>query len=209
MNKTLEDIFKEDIKELDARAEERRKDVANALACEIGKQAKTFDISEIIIKYSQDIDDGNTKVSYKFLLQDGYSDSDYMFWKWDESIERLASKIVDYISYIEELRMKYPVLAKQNDHIQKFRDFTRNCKIKHNGYTYNGTVHAELCGYLKLPNTTSCSCGGGDYELRRTPGRVKDFNDNIDTLCLFLSDCIAELRTMKLKEDVVSDEVKA
>ena len=60
---------------------------------------------------------------------------------------------------------------------------------------------AELCGYLKLPNTTSCGFGGGDYEIKKTPRRVKDFNENIDRLCLFFADCIGELRGMKLKED--------
>lgn len=102
------------------------------------------------------------------------------------------------------MRKQYPSYARQNDHIQKYRKYQRACKLYDDGYRKDAYLKAELCEYLKLPNTTDCSVGGGDYEIKKTPKRVRDFNENIDRLCLFLSDCIAELRGMKLKESEVS-----
>ena len=113
--------------------------------------------------------------------------------------EKCLSKIDDivkHILYIEQLRKDYPNYAAQNDYIQKHRKFFRKCKSSHSDCE-EFYIKAELCGMLKLPNTTDCGFGGGDYEIKKTPKRVKDFKSNIDNLCLFMSDCIAELRQMK------------
>lgn len=41
---------------------------------------------------------------------------------------------------------------------------------------------------------------------KKTPKRVKDFKSNIDNLCLFMSDCIAELRQMKREIEEIEEE---
>ena len=67
------------------------------------------------------------------------------------------------------------------------------------GYKRDCYFTVNLASYLKLPNTTSCSCGGGDYEIKRTPKRVEEYNKNIDVVIDNLLDCIAELKMKKYK----------
>lgn len=140
-------------------------------------------------------------VKYEFTLPDGFSQQDSCFWAWDVSVEDIVERIVKNVSYIEKLREEYPEFAKANDLIQAKRKYDRTVNLSHFGYIHQAKLSADLCDYMKLPNLTSCSFGGGDYEIKRTPKRVSDFNQNIDILCNFLVDCIAELRTMKIKED--------
>lgn len=136
-------------------------------------------------------------VRYIFELDDGYTQEDSVWWSWDVSIGEKAGAIVKSVAYIKKLREQYPLYARANDFIQSHRNYERSINLFHRGVIHPAKVSANLCEYLKLPNQTSCSIGGGDYEIKRTPGRLEDYNNNIDRLCLFLADCIAELRSMK------------
>lgn len=190
---TYGEIKNADYEEIDKRKAEREKeilDMLNNLLSESG-----YEVSDINFEKH----DGAGSIEYHFKLSDGFEQTNSYYWKWNESVEEAVEKIKNCIEYIEKLRNQYPDYAKQNDHIQKCRKYQKVCKLMDDGYPRDAYLKAELCGYLKLPNTTNCSCGGGDYEIKKTPRRVKDFNENIDKLCLFLADCIAELRGMKLK----------
>jgi len=138
-------------------------------------------------------------VNIMFVL-DGHEQEDRMLWKFDESMEEFAVKTKRHIDYIKELRQKYPEYCKQNDFIQSHGKFNKKLVLTHMGYHREFNFHVELADYLKLPNTTTCSCGGGDYEIKRTPKRVKEYNQNIDLAINFLIDCIAELKPQKYTE---------
>ena len=194
---TYGDIKNADYEERKHRKAEREKEVfdtLNRLLVESG-----YEVSGIDINFEKYEEAGS--IGYHFKLSDGFEQEDSHYWEWQESVEEAAEKIKKHIDYISELRKQYPEFAKQNDYIQEHRKYGRVCKLYDEGYLREVRLLAELCGYLKLPNTTSCGFGGGDYEIKKTPRRVKDFNENIDRLCLFLADCIGELRGMKLKED--------
>lgn len=163
-----------------------------------GFQKIGYEFSNVSVDFEKYEEAG--EVRYDFKLSDGYIQTDSAYWKWDESVSDIVLNIKRHVEYIEKLRLDYPEYALHNDHIQKYRKFERTCKLTDNGFSREAHISALLCGYLKLPNTTECSVGGGDYELLRTPQRVDDFNNNIDTLCLFLIDCIGELRGMKIKK---------
>lgn len=194
---TYGDIKNSDYEERKQRKAEREKEVydtLNRLIAEYG-----YEVSGIDINFEKYEEAGS--IGYHFKLSDGFEQEDSHYWEWQESVEEAAEKIKKHIDYIAELRKQYPEFAKQNDYIQAHRKYGRVCKLYNEGYLMEVRLLAELCGYLKLPNTTSCGFGGGDYEIKKTPRRVKDFNENIDRLCLFFADCIGELRGMKLKED--------
>lgn len=135
-------------------------------------------------------------VSLSFELKDGFKQQDNFYWEWNESIKEISDTIIKHCLYIQKLREEYPSYAMQNDYIQGHRVFNRSCKLAHSN-TKTFVIVSELCGKLKLPNSTDYSCGGGDYEFKKTPERVRDFKKNVDNICLFMSDCIAELRQMK------------
>jgi len=139
-------------------------------------------------------------VNIKFVLG-GYEQEDRILWRSDESIEDFVAKTKRHIDYIEELRQKYPEYCKENDFIQSHSKFNKKLVLTHMGYHREFYLNIELADYLKLPNTTSCSCGGGDYEIKRTPKRVKEYNQNIDLTIGFLLDCITELKSQKYTED--------
>ncbi len=193
---TYGEIKNADYEEREKRKAEREKEVLDELQKLLSEN--DYEVSCIEINFEKYDEAGS--IEYRFKLSDGFEQTDTYYWKWNESVEEAAEKIKKHIEYIEELRNKYPDYAKKNDHIQKHRKYQKVCKLTDEGYPREAYLKAELCGYLKLPNTTNCSCGGGDYEIKKTPRRVKDFNENIDKLCLFLADCIGELRGMKLKE---------
>ena len=194
---TYGDIKNADYEERKQRKAEREKEVFDTLNRSLVESG--YEVSGIDINFEKYEEAGS--IGYHFKLSDGFEQEDSHYWKWQESVEEAAEKIKKHIDYISELRKQYPGFAVQNDHIQKYRKYQRVCKLYDDGYCKEAYLKAELCEYLKLPNTTDCSVGGGDYELKRTPRRVKDFNENIDRLCLFLADCIGELRGMKLKEN--------
>lgn len=194
---TYGDIKNADYEERKKRKSEREKEVYDTLATLLSESE--YEVSDIKINFEKYEEAGY--IDYHFKLSDGFEQDDGYYWNWQESVEEATEKIKGHIDYIVELRNKYPDYAKQNDYIQKHRKYEKKCKLMDRGYSREVDLSAELCGYLKLPNTTSCGFGGGDYELKKTPERVKDFNENIDKLCLFLADCIGELRGIKLKEN--------
>ncbi len=198
---TYGDIKNSDYEERKKRKEEREKEVYETLNNLLSESG--YRVSDIDINFEKYEEAGS--IAYHFKLSDGFGQEDSHYWGWQESVEEAAQKIKEHIDYIAELRKQYPDFARQNDYVQKHRKYERVCKLYDRGYPREVCLDAELCGYLKLPNTTSCSFGGGDYELKKTPRRVKDFNENIDRLCLFLADCIGELRNMKFKENEISD----
>ena len=199
---TYGEILNADYKEAEMRLKEREKEVYKTLKNLIFES--DYKVRKIKICFRKYEEAG--EISYHFILPDGYEQDDTYYWKWSESVEEASERIKKKIDYIVELRKKYPKYAAWNDHIQKFREYERECKLLDRGYETTAKLSAELCGYLKLPNTTSCGFGGGDYEIKRTPERVKDFNENIDKLCLFLADCMSELRRMKLENEVMKDD---
>ena len=184
------DIFKD----INKTKNERKHQVCNELTsqlCNLG-----YYISNLELDFDKYEDGGY--ITYDFTLQDGFSQSNSVLWKLNESIREVVTEIIKQIDYIQKLREQYPEYAKQNDYIQANRVFERECKLFDMGYIKHAYLKADLCGYLKLPNIVEGSFGGGDYEIKRTPKRVSDFNNNIDTLCLFLADCISDLRKLKL-----------
>lgn len=194
---TYGDIKNSDYEERKQRKEKREKEVYETLN-ELLKESG-YEVSGININFEKHEEAGS--IGYHFKLSDGFEQEDIHYWKWQESVEEAAQKIKKHIDYVAGLRKQYPEFARQNDYIQEHRKYGRICKLYDGGFPREVRLQAELCGYLKLPNTTNCSAGGGDYELKKTPRRVKDFNENIDRLCLFLADCIGELRSIKLKEN--------
>lgn len=148
----------------------------------------------------KDSEDDSLNIDAEFTL-DEYTQNDTLYWGYSEDIEEFVQKVKRRIDYIKKLRADYPDFCKQNDFIQSNRNYTKTLSLTHMGYERNFGFTLELADYLKLPNTTSCSTGGGDYEIKRTPKRVEEYNKNIDTAVDFLIDCIAELRSKKYKED--------
>lgn len=199
---TYGEILNADNKEAEMRKNEREKEVYETLK-NILYQAD-YEVTEIKIFFQEYEEAG--KIEYHFILSDGYEQDDSYYWSWEETVEKASERIKKHIDYIAQLRKQYPEYAAWNDHIQKFREYEKECVLLDRGYERTAKISAELCGYLKLPNTTSCSFGGGDYEIKKTPQRVKDFNENIDKLCLFLADCISELRGLKVKSEVMKDD---
>ncbi len=186
------DIFK-DINKI---KNERKHQVCNALSkqlCKIG-----YNISNLELDFDKYEDGGY--ITYDFTLQDGFSQNNSVLWKRDESIEKVVKEIIKQIDYIQKLREQYPEYARQNDYIQANRVFEKECTLFDMEYKEHVYLKANLCGYLKLPNIVEHGFGGGDYEIKRTPKRVSDFNKNIDTLCLFLADCISDLRKLKTSD---------
>lgn len=189
---TLGDMREAERKERDLQRENRNQELLKELLEKLDNpEIKFHDANVDLEKY-----DKAGCVSLSFELKDGFKQEDDFYWEWNESVDDIADKIVKHILYIEQLRKDYPNYAAQNDYIQYHRKFFRKCTSAHSDCE-EFYIKAELCRMLKLPNTTDCSFGGGDYEIKKTPKRVKDFKDNIDKICLFMSDCIAELRQMK------------
>lgn len=200
---TYGDIKNKDYEERKQINEKRNSELLKEL--NDGLQESEYEFSNVSVDFEKYEEAG--EVRYDFRLSDGYSQTDSAYWRWDESVSDIIQYIKRHVEYIEKLRQDYPEYASHNDHIQKYRKFERTCKLTNNGFTREANVSALLCGYLKLPNTTECGVGGGDYELRRTPQRVEDFNNNIDTLCLFLADCIGDLRGMKVNQLIFCKKV--
>ena len=156
-----------------------------------------------VLEVTRDVNDYEDlkyySVKYEFEL-DNYTQQDVTFWENDESLEDLIKGVKDHIEYIKELRTQYPEYCKQNDYIQSNRDYKKELILTHMGYQQRYYLDIKLCDYLKLPNTTDCGFGGGDYEIKRTPKRLKEYNENIDKTIDMLLDCISDLKKMKYIE---------
>lgn len=138
-------------------------------------------------------------VRYEFEL-DNYTQQDMILWENDESLEDLIKRVNEHLEYIKELRTQYPEYCKQNDFIQSNRDYKKELILTHMGYQQRYYLDIKLCDYLKLPNTTDWGFGSGDYEIKRTPKRLKEYNENIDKTIDMLLDCISDLKKMKYVE---------
>ena len=162
------------------------------------------DLNMKVLEVTRDVNDYEGlkyySVRYEFEL-DNYTQQDVILWKNDESLEDLIKRVNDHIEYIKELRVQYPEYCKQNDYIQSNRDYKKELILTHMGYQQRYYLDIKLCDYLKLPNTTDCGFGGGDYEIKRTPKRVKEYNENIDKTIDMLLDCISDLKKMKYVEN--------
>lgn len=156
-----------------------------------------------VLEVTRDVNDYEElkyySVKYEFEL-DNYIQQDMTLWGNDESLEDLIKRVNDHIEYIKELRTQYPEYCKQNDYIQSNRDYKKELILTHMGYQQRYYLDIKLCDYLKLPNTTDCGFGGGDYEIKRTPKRLKEYNENIDKTIDMLLDCISDLKKMKYVE---------
>lgn len=139
------------------------------------------------------------QVNVAFTL-DGYRQKDLFFWKNNESQNDFIAKVKRQINCIKELRERYPEYCKKNDFIQKNRVFCKTVKLTHMGYDWIHNIKFELADYMKLPNITNYGICNGDYEIKKTPQRVKEYNKNIDITIDALIDCIAELKQIKYIE---------
>lgn len=165
---------------------------------EIQQQLKdALDFDEIKVhELKESSGDWDLTVVFQFTI-DGYTQEDSALWDSSESLETFVDKVKRRIGYIRELRDQYPEYCKQNDFIQLHSIFNKTLTLTHMGYERHYDFCIELADYLKLPNTTSTGFGGGDYEIKRTPKRVKEYNENIDKAINFLIDCITELRNRR------------
>ena len=185
---TLQEIRNKEYKDLQERKEQERAELEQQLKETLSQES----IELISIKEGED----GYSVKLAFIL-DGYRQEDDFYWCANKSKEDFILSVKSRIDYIKELRMEYPDYCKQNDYIQTNSKFQKTIKLTHMGYTKEYYFNVQLADYLKLPNTTSCSCGGGDYEIKRTPIRVEEYNKNIDITIDALLDCIAELKQQK------------
>src|SRR5690625_481496 len=190
MTMTLREIRNLEFKEM----QERREKEKEELRTQLEKSLK----DESIEVLSMNEYDESYKVVIAFTL-DGFRQEDDFYWNGDESREDFINKIKKRINYIKELREQYPEYCKQNDFIQTNSKFRKEFNLTHMGYDRKFYLELQLADFLKLPNSTSCSFGGGDYEIKRTPKRVEEYNKNIDIAIDVLLDCIAELKQRKYK----------
>lgn len=189
---TLKEIKEREYLEQKERKQKEQQEITQYLQESLSNEnIKVFNIRENSEDYSLYID-------LEFTL-DGYTQKDTFLWDASKSIEDFIKGAKNRIDYIKELREQYPDFCKANDFIQTNSVFVKTLKITHMGYDKRYDFRVDLADYLKLPNTTSCSVGGGDYEIKRTPRRVKEYNENIDITVDFLLECITELRNRKYK----------
>ena len=177
-------------KELQERKERERKELEQQL-----KDALLLESIEFI-SLTEDNENWSCTVKLAFTL-DEYRQEDDFYWNADKSQESFIQQVKDRIDYIKEFRTKYPDYCKQNDFTQTNSKFRKKIKLTHMGYNREFYFEVDLADYLKLPNSTCCSFGGGDYEIKRTPKRVEEYNRNIDITIDALLDCIAELKQKK------------
>lgn len=173
---------------------EKDKEIREILEDEFkNNNIKIINIKRNINEYEELTD---YQIEYEFNIN-SYKQQDITFWNNDESLDFLIDKVNKHIGYIKELREEYPEYCMQNDFIQANRNYKKELVLTHMGYERKYSFDIELCDYLKLPNTTDCGFGGGDYEIKRTPKRLKEYNENIDKTIDMLLDCISDLKKMK------------
>ena len=189
-------------KELDEKIRKLKEDFNKEISSSVEKELGEYKVkvSDLIRR------ERNLEIKYSFVLEDGYAENGFGLWNYDEDILSFTQAQKNTLEYIKKLRNEFPIQTIQHDYIQKNREYKKELKIVHSGYNQNSFIRIELCGYLKLPNTTNCSCGGGDYQIKRTPERVRDFKDNIDRTIDSLLDVISDLK--KLKNEVPTDTMK-
>jgi len=179
--------------ELNEKIDVLKQEFKTAIQIDIEKQLEEYNAKVLNIHEAE----RDLRIVYSFILEDGYSEEQIGFWDYDEDISVFIEKQKRSLEYIKTLRKSFPNQAIQNDYIQKNRIYKKKFRLSHLGYIQYSELKLELCGLMKLPNTTSCSCGGGDYEIKRTPLRANDFKENIDTTIDSLLDVISDLKKLK------------
>lgn len=187
---TLAEKKNKEYQELQERKENERLELENQLKEELSLESIEF------LSLKENIEDWSYNVQLAFTL-DGYRQEDTFYWSADKSQEDFIQHVKTRIDYIKELREEYSEFCKQNDYIQLNSKFCKKILLTHMGYDREFCFEVKLADFLKLPNQTSCSVGGGDYEIKRTPKRVSEYNKNIDVTIDILLDCISELKNKK------------
>ena len=144
----------------------------------------------------------NDKTEYYNILYDLVIDESIDFvqkdnsyhWNYDESLDTAVENIIKTNNYILELYSKYKSNCLMNEFIQKHLVYEKH--IVSNIYK-NGIIRFELGDLLILPNTTSYSCGGGDYDVKRVPKKADEFINNIDSYINCLIDAVTDLNNIK------------
>ena len=172
--------------------EERRKKEHSEIQQKLKEKLSLEDVELLKIEERDD----SYRIVVAFTL-DGYRQESCFYWDDNESQEDLILSVKRHVSYIKKLREEYPDYCKQNDYIQTNRKFTKDINLTHMGYKRKFQIEILLADYMELPNTTSTGFGGGDYQIKRTPKRVDEYNRNIDVTIDVLIDCISELRQRK------------
>jgi hypothetical protein len=189
---TLKEKREKEYQELQERKEKEHLELEQQL-----KEALSLESIEFL-SLKEDVENWNCSIKLAFVL-DGYRQEDDFYWSADESQGAFIQHVKNRINYIKELRAQYPEFCKQNDYIQSNSNFHKKISLTHMGYNREFYFEIQLADYLKLPNQTRCGIGGGDYEIKRTPKRVEEYNKNIDITIDVLLDCISELKQMKCK----------
>jgi hypothetical protein len=179
---------------------------SNPAALTLNQEAKILKISDIclsvtekikeeiltcnpcfeVVKIDQQSDeDGSYRIETKMVIN-GYEYQDTNWLKNDEHISGFVTMATRHYDYIKKLWDEFPEYCKVNEILQSMRNF----QVKD-----IGTI--TLCRMLKLPNTTECSMGGGDYEVKRTPERANEFLANIDKYTRIFSTAIMDLQDIK------------
>jgi len=187
---TLAEKRNKENEELQERKEKERLELENQL-----KNALSLESIEFL-SLKENGDNWDCCVRLAFTLVD-YRQEDDFYWSSDKSQEAFIEQVKGRIDYIKELRARHQEFCKQNDYIQSNSKFSKKISLTHMGYGREFYFEVQLADYLKLPNSTSCSVGGGDYEIKRTPKRVEEYNKNIDITIDLLLDCISELKQKK------------
>jgi hypothetical protein len=180
-------------KELDKKIDKIKQEFESDIISKIEKELEEYNAKVIKIKEGEE----HAIVKYSFVLRDGYSEEREGYWEYSEDVSDFAEAQKKFLKYIESLREKFPVYSILHDYIQKNRQYTKLIELSDMGYCSKFTLSLELCSYLKLPNETKSSFGGGDYQIKQTPKRVKDFKDNIDKTIDQMIDAISDLKNLK------------
>jgi uncharacterized protein (UPF0305 family) len=199
MTKSKTEMTRSEIKNKEYEESQKRKQKEMEEIQEQLKSALNFDEIQVL-SIKEDGENYSLYVTFQSTLDD-YVQEDTRFWESSESVVAFADKVKKWIDYIKELRGQYPEFCKQNDFIQSHSKFKKTLDLTHMGYKREYDFCIELADYMKLPNSTSTGFGGGDYEIKRTPKRVKEYNENIDKAINFMIDCITELRSRKFEEN--------
>lgn len=178
--------------ELTQKVKAAEQELQDQLKEQLSEYLRQYNTELMQFKMYKNHDTGDYKLEYKFC-HNGFVQSETAIWDYVEDFETVAERIKKHTLYIGELREKFADYAVLNDYIQTHREFKKVIDLEEQHYN-RATISAELTSYLKLPNSTSCGCGGGDYEIKRTPKRVEMFKSNINTLINCFIDYIAELR---------------
>ena len=94
---TFGDIKKADTEERELQKEKRTKELLQELCERLSNSEIKF--SDVDIDFEKYEDAGYITLSFE--LKDGFKQEDDFRWRWDESVEDVASKITKYILYIQ------------------------------------------------------------------------------------------------------------